>query len=129
MARVFNFSAGPAVLPEEVLREAQEALWNLDHTGIGVLALLRAERALETLEVAGAMSLEGLRGTPDAFAESIQRIRPQPGQLLSARRLRALLPGEARRRGYRQNLLHRRRLPPHPGCASGPRSRRARHDR
>src|SRR5262245_4523014 len=35
--RIFNFSPGPAVLPEEVLREAQEAIWNLDGTGIGVL--------------------------------------------------------------------------------------------
>jgi phosphoserine aminotransferase len=34
---VFNFSAGPAILPEEVLREAQEALWELDGSGIGVL--------------------------------------------------------------------------------------------
>ncbi len=34
---VVNFSAGPAILPEEVLREAQEALWDLDGTGIGVM--------------------------------------------------------------------------------------------
>jgi len=35
--RVFNFSAGPAILPEEVLRTAQEAVWNLAGSGIGVL--------------------------------------------------------------------------------------------
>lgn len=35
--RIFNFSAGPAILPEPVLREAQQAIWNLDGTGIGVL--------------------------------------------------------------------------------------------
>ena len=34
--RIYNFSAGPAVLPEPVLHEAQAALWSLDHTGIGV---------------------------------------------------------------------------------------------
>jgi hypothetical protein len=56
------------------------------HTGIGVLALLRAERALETLEVAGAMSLEGLRGTPDAFDPLIHGARPQRGS-------RRVLPG------------------------------------
>ena len=37
MSRIFNFSAGPAVLPEEVLREAQAALWDFDGTGIGIL--------------------------------------------------------------------------------------------
>jgi histidine ammonia-lyase len=70
-------------------------------TGIGVLALLRAERVLETLEVAGAMSLEALRGTPDAFEEAIQQARPQPGQLVSASRLRALLAQSEIRESHR----------------------------
>jgi len=35
--RIINFSAGPAVLPEEVLKHSQEAIWNLDGSGIGVL--------------------------------------------------------------------------------------------
>jgi histidine ammonia-lyase len=71
------------------------------HTGIGVLALLRAERALETLEVAGAMSLEGLRGTPDAFDALIQRVRPQRGQQVSAARLRTLLADSEIRESHR----------------------------
>jgi histidine ammonia-lyase len=60
-------------------------------TGIGILALLDAERAVEISEVAGAMSLEGLRGTPVAFDERIHNARPQSGQMTSASRLRALL--------------------------------------
>ena len=35
--RIYNFSAGPAVLPESVLRQAQADLWNIDDSGIGVL--------------------------------------------------------------------------------------------
>lgn len=35
--RIYNFSAGPAVLPEEVIRKSQEALWNLAGSGIGVM--------------------------------------------------------------------------------------------
>jgi len=35
--RKLNFSSGPAALPEEVLRRAQDALWDLDGTGIGIL--------------------------------------------------------------------------------------------
>ena len=72
-------------------------------TGIGILALLGAERALETLEVAGAMSLEALRGTPDAFDEAIQQARPQPGQVTSAARLRALLADSEIRESHRDN--------------------------
>ncbi len=35
--RAYNFSAGPAILPEPVLRAAQPALWNLDNSGVGIL--------------------------------------------------------------------------------------------
>ena len=35
--RIYNFSAGPAVLPVEVLEEAQENLLSLGTTGIGIL--------------------------------------------------------------------------------------------
>ena len=35
--RVFNFSAGPATLPEPVLKQAQQDCWNIFDTGIGVM--------------------------------------------------------------------------------------------
>jgi phosphoserine aminotransferase len=35
--RIHNFSAGPAVLPEPVLRKAQEAIWNAAGSGIGIM--------------------------------------------------------------------------------------------
>ncbi len=37
MARIHNFSAGPAVLPESVLREALEALWDFQGSGLGIM--------------------------------------------------------------------------------------------
>ncbi len=69
--------------------------------GLGALALLAAERAVETAEVAGAMSLEALRGTPDAFHPAIMRARPHPGQAASAERLRALLADSEIRESHR----------------------------
>src|SRR5690606_27417738 len=92
---------------EPVTLEAKEGLalntGTQAHTGIGVLALLAAERAVDTAEVAGAMSLEGLRGTPDAFDELIQRVRPHPGQAASAARLRWLLRDSEIRESHREN--------------------------
>src|SRR5262245_42199026 len=35
--RIFNFSAGPAVLPEEVLHQAQQDIWNIFDSGIGIM--------------------------------------------------------------------------------------------
>jgi len=85
--------------------EAKEGLALINgtqvQTGIGVLALLRAERAVETAEVSGAMSLEALKGTPDAFDEAIQRVRPHPGQIESAARLRSLLADSEIRESHR----------------------------
>lgn len=35
--RIFNFSAGPAVLPEPVIEQAQKDLWNIAGSGIGIM--------------------------------------------------------------------------------------------
>ncbi|UCF21198.1 MAG: histidine ammonia-lyase [Gemmatimonadota bacterium] len=70
-------------------------------TALGVLALLKAESAVETAELAGAMSLEGLKGTPVPFDERVHEARPHPGQLVSAARLRALLSSSEIRESHR----------------------------
>ncbi|MEJ2538561.1 MAG: histidine ammonia-lyase, partial [Gemmatimonadota bacterium] len=70
-------------------------------TGLGILAWLGAGDALEALEVAGAMSLEALRGTPDAFRPEVSRVRPHPGQASSAARLRHLLRDSEIRESHR----------------------------
>ncbi len=43
MSRVYNFSAGPAVLPEEVLKEAQEEM--LDYRGCGMSVMEMSHRS------------------------------------------------------------------------------------
>jgi histidine ammonia-lyase len=58
---------------------------------MGALALHDAEVLLETAEVAAAVSLEALRGTDTPFDAAIQAVRPHPGQIHVAARLRALL--------------------------------------
>jgi histidine ammonia-lyase len=70
-------------------------------TGIGILALLAAERAVEAAEVAAAMSLEALLGTPEAFRAEIQDARPHRGQQQSAALLRAILAGSEIRESHR----------------------------
>ena len=37
--RAYNFSAGPAILPEPVLKQAQKDIWNIFDSGMGVLEL------------------------------------------------------------------------------------------
>lgn len=58
---------------------------------LGCLSLLEAERLAVVADIAGALSLEGDRGTPVAFDPRIHANRPHPGQLRSAANLRKLL--------------------------------------
>jgi len=70
-------------------------------TALGILAWLRARRAADALDVAGALSLEGLKGTPDAFRPEVGRVRPHRGQREVAARLTALLRGSEIRESHR----------------------------
>src|SRR5437773_3436914 len=58
---------------------------------VGGLALLRAKRLARVADVAGAMSLEALKGTPAAFDSRLQDARPHPGQKAVAKHLLSLM--------------------------------------
>jgi len=60
-------------------------------TGIGALALADAESLARHADLAGAMSLESLKGSAKAMDERIQQARPYAGQIASAGNLRQLL--------------------------------------
>lgn len=62
-------------------------------TSIGVLAMSQAERLAKVADVVAALTLECLRGIPDAFAEGIQEVRSYPEQIGVARNLRTILQG------------------------------------
>ncbi len=69
-------------------------------TAVGILTLLEGERLAKLADLAGAMSLEALRGTPTAFQPGIHRLRPHPGQARSAANLRKLLARSSIRRSH-----------------------------
>lgn len=75
--------------------EAKEGLALLNGTqamaAVGGLALYRANKLTELADIAGAMTLEALRGTPAAFDERIHLARPHTGQIEVAKNLLALL--------------------------------------
>jgi histidine ammonia-lyase len=57
---------------------------------IACLTVADGESLLDSADVIGAMSLEGLKGSVGPFEERIQRLRPIPGQLRSAANVRAV---------------------------------------
>ena len=94
---------------EPLLLEAKEGLALLNGTqamtAVGGLALLAAEALANAADVAGAMSLEALKGTPVAFDEKIHAARPHPGQMESARRLRGLIEESEIRESHRDHAI------------------------
>ena len=87
--------------------EVKEGLALLNGTqamgAVGGLALHRAERLVRLADVAGAMTLEALRGTPVAFDERIHNARPHPGQVAVAAHLRELMTDSEIRKSHLVN--------------------------
>ena len=67
MARVFNFSAGPAVLPEEVLKEAAAEMLDYKGTGIGVMEMSHRSKAYQQIIDEAEADLRELMGIPDNY--------------------------------------------------------------
>jgi histidine ammonia-lyase len=84
--------------------EAKEGLALLNGTqamhAVGGLALLRAKRLARLADVAGATSLEALKGTPAAFDSRLQDARPHPGQKAVAKHLLSLMEGSEIRQSH-----------------------------
>jgi phosphoserine aminotransferase len=65
--RIHNFSAGPAVLPESVLRKAQEAVWNAGGSGIGILEHSHRGKLFERVINEAEEACRTLGGIPDNY--------------------------------------------------------------
>jgi histidine ammonia-lyase len=72
-------------------------------TGVGALAIARAQRLARLADVAGAMSLDALKGTPAAFDARIHEVRPHKGQIAAASHLVSLLTGSEIRESHREH--------------------------
>lgn len=67
MERVYNFSAGPAVLPEEVLKECQEEMMNYGGTGMSVMEMSHRSKAFESIINTAEADLRELMNIPDSY--------------------------------------------------------------
>lgn len=70
-------------------------------TGAGALALYDAEHLCLAADIVGAMTLDAVKGSPDAFDERIVSLRPHKGAIESARLLRLMLKDSEIRESHR----------------------------
>ncbi len=67
MARVYNFAAGPATLPEEVLQEAAEEMLDFNGSGLGVMEMSHRSKAFEKIIGEAKQDLIDLMGIPEDY--------------------------------------------------------------
>ena len=67
MKRVYNFSAGPAVLPEEVLQEAADEMLDYKGSGMSVMEMSHRSKVFETIIQEAEADLRDLMNIPDNY--------------------------------------------------------------
>ena len=67
MKRIYNFSAGPAVLPEEVLKEAAEEMLDYRGCGMGVMEMSHRSSMFDTIIKEAEQDLRDLMNIPDNY--------------------------------------------------------------
>ena len=67
MSRVYNFSAGPAVLPEEVLKEAADEMLDYKGTGMSVMEMSHRSKAYDNIIKEAEADLRELMNIPDNY--------------------------------------------------------------
>lgn len=65
--RIYNFSAGPAVLPEEVLLEAQKELFTLPGVGMSILEISHRSKTFDTILADAKNGIKQLLNIPDNY--------------------------------------------------------------
>jgi histidine ammonia-lyase len=75
--------------------------------GMLVLAIIDLRRLLQVADITAAMSVEGLLGTDDVFADDLHALRPHPGQAASASNLRRIMAGSQIRESHRTEACTR----------------------
>ena len=65
--RIYNFSAGPAILPEEVIKEAQENLFSLPGVGMSILEISHRSKTFDKIIFEAKADLKSLLGMNDNY--------------------------------------------------------------
>ncbi len=66
--RIYNFSAGPAILPEPVVQATQKALWNFDDSGVGLMECSHRSAAFAQVIERAEANCRALAAIPDNYS-------------------------------------------------------------
>ncbi len=112
MSRVYNFSAGPAVLPEEVLREAAEEMLDYKGTGMSVMEMSHRSKAYETIIQESEADLRELMNIPDNYkvlflqGGASQQFAMIPMNLMKNRVADYIVTGQWAKKAYQEACIY-----------------------
>ena len=111
MGRVYNFSAGPAVLPEEVLREAADEMLDYKGTGMSVMEMSHRSAAFKGIIEEAEADLRELMNIPDNYhvlflqGGATQQFAAIPMNLMLSGKADYIVSGSWSKKAYKQRFL------------------------
>ena len=108
MSRVYNFSAGPAVLPEEVLKEAAAEMLDYKGTGMSVMEMSHRSKAFETIINEAEADIRELMNIPDNYkvlflqGGASQQFAMIPMNLMKNRKAAYIVTGQWAKKAFQE---------------------------
>ncbi|MBQ8297246.1 MAG: 3-phosphoserine/phosphohydroxythreonine transaminase [Ruminococcus sp.] len=112
MSRVYNFSAGPAVLPEEVLREAADEMMDYKGTGMSVMEMSHRSKAYDTIIKEAEQDLRDLMNIPDNYkvlflqGGASQQFAAVPMNLMKNKKAAYIITGQWAKKAYQEAQMY-----------------------
>jgi len=112
MSRVYNFSAGPAVLPEEVLREAAEEMMDYKGSGMSVMEMSHRSKVYDTIIKEAEADLRELMNIPDNYkvlflqGGASQQFAMIPMNLMKHKKAAYIVTGQWAKKAYQEGQLY-----------------------
>ena len=112
MARVYNFSAGPAVLPEEVLKEAAAEMMDYKGSGMSVMEMSHRSKVYDTIIKEAEQDLRDLMNIPDNYkvlflqGGASQFFAEVPMNMMKNRKAGYIITGQWAKKAYQEAKIY-----------------------
>lgn len=112
MSRVYNFSAGPAVLPEEVLKEVADEMLDYNGTGMSVMEMSHRSAAFQEIIDTAEKDLRELMNIPDNYkvlflqGGASQQFAMIPMNLMKNRKAGYIVTGQWAKKAYQEAQIY-----------------------
>ncbi len=112
MARVYNFSAGPAVLPEEVLKEAADEMLDYQGSGQSVMEMSHRSKVYDNIIKEAEADLRELMNIPDKYkvlflqGGASQFFAEVPMNLMKNKKAAYIITGQWAKKAYKEAQIY-----------------------